>query len=123
MANKLDPLVIGDLEIKVPIIQGAMGIMVSTAILAGSVANCGAAGTIASVGLGFGTDDGRARGTERHRAPPKVRIAASRRTGGRIHAGIDSGNRRTWRNSVPARDTGRLTVGFRFARHHRIPVR
>jgi NAD(P)H-dependent flavin oxidoreductase YrpB (nitropropane dioxygenase family) len=57
MANKLEPLIIGDLEIKIPIIQGAMGIQVSTSALAAPVAECGGAGTIASVGLGFGTEE------------------------------------------------------------------
>jgi nitronate monooxygenase len=49
------PLRIGDLEIKLPIVQGGMGVMVSTAALAAAVAACGAAGTIAGVGLGYGT--------------------------------------------------------------------
>ncbi|MFH1288267.1 MAG: nitronate monooxygenase, partial [bacterium] len=57
MTNKLKPLIIGDLEIKTPIIQGGMGIKVSTASLASAVANYGGAGTIASVALGFGTKD------------------------------------------------------------------
>jgi len=57
MSDKLKPLIIGGLEIKVPIIQGAMGVMVSRASLASAVANCGAAGTIASVGLGYGSDE------------------------------------------------------------------
>jgi len=52
MSNKLPPLHIGDLVIPVPIIQGGMGAKVSTAALAAAVANCGGAGTIASVGLG-----------------------------------------------------------------------
>ncbi|MCD4784892.1 MAG: nitronate monooxygenase family protein [Candidatus Eremiobacteraeota bacterium] len=51
----LNPLWIGDLKIEVPIIQGGMGVRVSTASLAGAVANAGGAGTIASVGLGYGT--------------------------------------------------------------------
>ncbi len=55
MINKLKPLVIGDMEIKIPIIQGGMGVKVSTASLASAVANCGGAGTIASVGLAYGT--------------------------------------------------------------------
>ncbi len=55
--NKLKPLIIRDLEIKVPIIQGGMGVMVSKASLASAVANCGGAGTIASVGLGYGTQE------------------------------------------------------------------
>ncbi|MCP3967716.1 MAG: nitronate monooxygenase [Lentisphaerae bacterium] len=50
----LPPLIIGDLKINVPIIQGGMGVKVSTAALASAVANCGAAGTIASVGLAHG---------------------------------------------------------------------
>ncbi len=57
MSNKLKPLTIGDLEIKVPIIQGGMGIGVSTATLVSAVATYGGAGTIASVALGFGTKD------------------------------------------------------------------
>ena len=52
MSNELTPLIIGDLEIPIPIIQGGMGVKVSTAPLASAVANCGGAGTIASVGLG-----------------------------------------------------------------------
>ncbi len=57
MSNRLEPLMIGDLQIKIPIIQGAMGVMVSTAVLASAVANYGGAGTIASVGLGYGTEE------------------------------------------------------------------
>lgn len=56
MDNKLKPLIMGDLEIKVPIIQGGMGVKVSTASLVGAVANCGGAGVIASVALGFETE-------------------------------------------------------------------
>lgn len=52
MSNFLPPLIIGDLHIPIPIIQGGMGVKVSTASLASAVANCGGAGTIASVGLG-----------------------------------------------------------------------
>ena len=57
MPDRLMPLIIGDLEIKIPIIQGGMGVKVSTAPLASAVANCGGAGTIASVGLGYGTKE------------------------------------------------------------------
>ena len=57
MEKKLESLIIGDLEIKIPIIQGGMGVQVSTAPLASAVANCGGAGTIASVGLGYGTEE------------------------------------------------------------------
>ena len=42
MSIKLKPLRIGDLEIKIPIIQGAMGIKVSTFSLAAAVTICAA---------------------------------------------------------------------------------
>ena len=51
MKIKLKPLEISGLTVKVPIIQGGMGVRVSVASLASAVAECGAAGTIASVGL------------------------------------------------------------------------
>ncbi|NQU74164.1 MAG: nitronate monooxygenase [Candidatus Omnitrophica bacterium] len=47
----IEPLIIGDLKLKVPILQGGMGVKISLAPLAAAVANCGAGGTIASVGL------------------------------------------------------------------------
>ena len=59
MINELKPLVMGDLEIKVPIIQGGMGVRVSVAPLAAAVANCGGGGTIASVGLPPDTKENR----------------------------------------------------------------
>lgn len=55
--NFLKPLNIGNLKIEIPILQGGMGVKVSMASLASAVANCGAAGIIASVGLGYGTKD------------------------------------------------------------------
>ena len=59
MIDKLPPLSIGNLKIKIPIIQGGMGVKVSTAALASAVAICGGAGTIASVGLGHGAEKNR----------------------------------------------------------------
>ncbi|MDD4005144.1 MAG: nitronate monooxygenase family protein [Elusimicrobiaceae bacterium] len=53
MKSILPPLNIGGLKIAVPIIQGGMGVRVSDSGLAAAVANCGGAGTIASVGLGY----------------------------------------------------------------------
>jgi nitronate monooxygenase len=55
--KNINPLIIGDLVMKAPIIQGGMGIKVSTSSLASAVANCGGAGTIASVALGYGTEE------------------------------------------------------------------
>lgn len=52
MGIKLPELIIGDLRINPPIIQGGMGVRVSTAKLAAAVSNEGALGVIASVGLG-----------------------------------------------------------------------
>jgi NAD(P)H-dependent flavin oxidoreductase YrpB (nitropropane dioxygenase family) len=50
--HKIPSLIIGDLEINPPIIQGGMGVRVSGSGLASAVANEGCAGIIASVGLG-----------------------------------------------------------------------
>lgn len=48
----IPPLKIGNLEAKVPIVQGGMGVGISGANLASAVANEGAIGVISSVGLG-----------------------------------------------------------------------
>ncbi|MFO7821688.1 MAG: nitronate monooxygenase family protein [Lentisphaeria bacterium] len=50
--NDVPPLKIGDLEIKIPIIQGGMGVRVSAAELAAAVSNAGGLGVVASVGTG-----------------------------------------------------------------------
>lgn len=49
-------LIIGNLKISPPILQGGMGVRVSRATLASAVANAGCAGIIACAGLGL-TDD------------------------------------------------------------------
>ena len=49
---KIPPLVIGDLKASAPIVQGAMGVRVSKAMLAAAVAKEGGIGTIASVCIG-----------------------------------------------------------------------
>lgn len=53
----MKPLVIGDLKIEVPIIQGGMGVGISLSGLATAVANEGGVGVIASVGVGLLEDD------------------------------------------------------------------
>ena len=63
--KQLNKLIIGDLEIKIPIIQGGMGVRISTASLVSAVADYGAAGTISSVGLGYGRPDNK---TDYHKA-------------------------------------------------------
>jgi len=49
---KMKSLKIGDLKIKVPIIQGGMGIGISLSKLASAVANMGGVGIISTVGIG-----------------------------------------------------------------------
>ncbi|MBT3244021.1 MAG: nitronate monooxygenase, partial [Bacteroidetes bacterium] len=49
----MEELHIGNLKIKLPIIQGGMGIGVSMSGLAGTVANHGGVGVIAVAGLGM----------------------------------------------------------------------
>ena len=51
---KLKPISIGNLELKVPIIQGGMGIGVSLSSLAGAVAKEGGMGVISAAQPGFG---------------------------------------------------------------------
>ncbi|NOR45929.1 MAG: nitronate monooxygenase, partial [Candidatus Delongbacteria bacterium] len=53
----MKPLIIGDLKIDVPIIQGGMGVGISLSGLATAVANEGGVGVIASVGVGLLEDD------------------------------------------------------------------
>ena len=50
--NEIRPLLIGDLKICPPIIQGGMGVRVSRASLAAAVANEGCVGVIATAGAG-----------------------------------------------------------------------
>ena len=54
---KLQPLKIGDLEIKVPIFQGGMGIGISMSSLASAVASCGGVGIISAAQIGFMEQD------------------------------------------------------------------
>jgi nitronate monooxygenase len=54
---KLKPLIIGDLEFKVPIVQGAMGVKISTSSLVSSVSNLNAAGTLSSIALAYDTEE------------------------------------------------------------------
>ena len=52
--DKLPDLIIGDMVINPPIIQGGMGARVSLSSLVSAVSNCGGLGVIASVGLASG---------------------------------------------------------------------
>ncbi|RGZ01164.1 nitronate monooxygenase family protein [Clostridium sp. AM58-1XD] len=55
--NKLQPLVIGDLTVKKPIIQGGMGVGISLSSLAGAVAKAGGIGIISTAQIGFREED------------------------------------------------------------------
>ena len=57
MKSELNSFNMGDLRIQLPIIQGGMGVRVSTASLVSAVSNEGALGVIAAVGLGEEEDD------------------------------------------------------------------
>ena len=59
MNSKLDlpPLVIGEMTIPLPIIQGGMGVAISLSGLAGAVANEGGIGVIATAGIGQSEPD------------------------------------------------------------------
>ena len=54
---KLKPISIGNLELKVPIIQGGMGIGVSLSSLAGAVAKEGGMGVISAAQPGFDREE------------------------------------------------------------------
>jgi nitronate monooxygenase len=57
MVSKLNPLRIGDISARVPIVQGGMGVGISLAGLAAAVANEGGIGVIASAGIGLSEPD------------------------------------------------------------------
>lgn len=54
---ELKPLVIGDLTIKYPIVQGGMGVGISLSSLAGNVAKEGGLGIISTAQIGFREED------------------------------------------------------------------
>ncbi len=51
------PLKIGDLELKVPVVQGGMGVGISLSRLAGSVSACGGLGVISTAQIGWREPD------------------------------------------------------------------
>ena len=51
--EKMKPLVIGDLVIEKPVIQGGMGVGISLSSLAGAVAKAGGVGIISTAQIGF----------------------------------------------------------------------
>ena len=55
--EKMKPLVIGDLVIEKPVIQGGMGVGISLSSLAGAVAKAGGVGIISTAQIGFREPD------------------------------------------------------------------
>ena len=55
--SKFKPLVIGDLVVKKPVIQGGMGVGISLHRLAGAVAKAGGMGLISTAQIGFREPD------------------------------------------------------------------
>ena len=55
--NKDQPLVIGDLTVKRPVVQGGMGVGISLSSLAGAVAKAGGVGIISTAQIGFREED------------------------------------------------------------------
>ena len=55
--EKMKPLVIGDLVIEKPVIQGGMGVGISLSSLAGAVAKAGGLGIISTAQIGFREPD------------------------------------------------------------------
>lgn len=55
--DKVQPLVIGNLTVKKPIVQGGMGVGISLSSLAGAVAKAGGIGIISTAQIGFREDD------------------------------------------------------------------
>ncbi|MDP4228420.1 MAG: nitronate monooxygenase, partial [Bacteroidota bacterium] len=49
----MDALKIGDISVKIPIVQGGMGVAISLSGLASAVANEGGIGVISSAGIGM----------------------------------------------------------------------
>lgn len=54
---KLQPIKIGELEVKIPIIQGGMGVGISRCNLAGHVALAGGVGVISTAQIGYDEED------------------------------------------------------------------
>ena len=57
MNTKWPPISLGDKEIRIPLIQGGMGVGISLGGLAGAVAKEGAAGIISNAQIGFREPD------------------------------------------------------------------
>ena len=55
--GQIKPLVIGDLTVEKPVIQGGMGVGISLHGLAGAVAVAGGLGIISTAQIGFGEPD------------------------------------------------------------------
>jgi nitronate monooxygenase len=87
--GKLPELRIGDLTVRLPIIQGGMGVGVSMAGLASAVAEAGGVGVIATACMGWGEDDVSTDYVEANNRALRKQIRLAReRTGGVLGVNI-----------------------------------
>lgn len=82
-ARKMTSLRIGNLEIKIPIIQGGMGVGLSMSKLASAVAKAGAVGVIATAGIGMLEQDLAANYQEANRRALRQEIRKAREIAGK----------------------------------------
>lgn len=85
-----DPLEIGDLKLRIPVIQGGMGVGISLSNLAGNVALEGGMGVISTAQIGFGEPDFKKNPLEANFRAMKKEIAKAKEIakGGIIGANI-----------------------------------
>jgi NAD(P)H-dependent flavin oxidoreductase YrpB (nitropropane dioxygenase family) len=74
----MNSLIIGDLKVKVPIIQGGMGVAISLSQLASAVANQGGIGVISAAGIGFTQPDYQRNFQEANRRALRLEIQKAR---------------------------------------------
>jgi nitronate monooxygenase len=86
----MKPLKIGELELKLPIVQGGMGIAISLSGLASAVANQGGIGVISAAGIGMGQPDymKNYRGANIRALQNEIRKAKSQSTDGAIGVNV-----------------------------------
>ena len=79
MCSIMSPLKIGDIEVKIPIIQGGMGVSISLAGLAAAVANEGGIGVISAAGAGMMESDFKSNFINVNRNSLKIEIQKARK--------------------------------------------
>lgn len=78
----MKPLIIGNIEAEIPVIQGGMGIGVSRSSLAGAVAACGGVGVISTAQIGYDEPDFDSHTLEANLRALRKHIALARKISG-----------------------------------------